>query len=199
MQLHGHSLSANTHKVRLALAVLGQRYDEIVVDISAAAHKSPAFLAKNPRGQLPVLVDGDITLYDAQAILVYLAIRYDPKRTWFPDDAVGAARVTAWLSFAANELHNGVHQSRIHKLLGAPVPVDHAVATARASLALLEAHLRDRPFLELGRPTIADLACMPLVALAPEGGIDLAPYPNVQRWVAALDAIPEIAAREVRA
>src|SRR4051794_27110161 len=107
MILYGFPLSGNTHKVRLLLAALRLQHEERVVDVTAGAQKQPDFLALNPRGQIPVLVDGDTTVYDAQAILAYLARKYDPSGRWLPLDADGMGRVVAWLSFAANEIQNG--------------------------------------------------------------------------------------------
>jgi len=194
MLLYGHPLSGNTHKVRLLLAALELAYEERLIDITTGVHKLPGFLALNPRGQLPVLVDGDVTVHDAQAILVYLARRYDPSATWFPDAPADAARVVGWLSFAANEIQNGVHAARSHHLLGAPISLDHTTAIASASLRVLDARLRGRRFLELDRPTIADLACFPCVALAPEGKIGLADHPDIQRWAARIQALPRYVA-----
>jgi len=182
MLLHGHPLSGNTHKVRLLLSALGLSYEERVVDVPAGAHKRPDFLALNPRGQLPVLQDGKVALHDAQAILVYLARKYDPRGTWLPTDPAEMAAVVAWLSFAANEIQNTVHPARMHFLLGVPVSLEAAQRAGRAAISLLEARLQGRTFLELERPTIADLACFPCVALAPEGKVDLAEFPNVRAW-----------------
>jgi glutathione S-transferase len=190
MLLYGFPLSGNTHKVRLLLAALKLRYEERPVDLPTGAHKHPDFLAKSPRGQIPVLVDGDVTLHDGHAILVYLARRYDPTGTWLPEAPADTARVVGWLSFAANELQNGVHAARVHHLLGAPIPLAYAVDIAQRSLAVLDAHLADRTYLELERPTLADLACYPLVGLAADGKIGLADYPNVRRWVARVQALP---------
>ena len=194
MILHGFPVSGNTHKVRLLLAALGVAYEERTVDIPSGAHKRADFLAVNPRGQVPGLVDGDVTLHDAQAILVYLARTYDRAGRWCPDAPAELARVVGWLSFAANELHHGVHRARVHFLLGVPVPLEEVQSSAHASLRLLDAHLASRAYLELGRPTIADLACYPPVALAPEGKVSLDAYPNVQRWAARIRAMPSYVA-----
>lgn len=190
MKLYSHPLSGNTHKVRLLASALGLAYEAVLVDLAVGAHQQPAFLAKNPRGQIPALEDGDVRLWDAQAILVYLARRYDPSDTWLPRAPGAEAVVVQWLSFAANELHNGVHLARFHHLLGAPVALDQVNAIAARSLDLLERQLADRPFLEHGRPTIADLACFPLVGLAPDGKISLARFTAVRGWLDRIKALP---------
>ena len=190
MKLYSHPLSGNTHKVRLLLSALGLSYETIGVDLGAGAHQHPDFLAKNPRGQVPVLEDGDVRLYDAQAILVYLARRYDRDDRWLPREPGTEAAVLQWLSFAANELQNGVHLARFHYLLGAPVPIEHANAIAARSLDLLERHLTKRTYLEHERATLADLACLPLVGLAPGGKVSLAHVPAVRGWIDRMRALP---------
>jgi glutathione S-transferase len=190
MKLYAHPLSGNVHKVRLLLSALGLAHESVLVDLAAGAHLRPDFLARNPRGQVPVLEDGDVRLADSHAILVYLARRYDPSDRWLPREPAAEAAVVHWLSFAANELHNGVHLARFHHLLGAPVALDQAGAIAARSLDLLERHLARRPFLEHGTATIADLACFPPVGLAPDGKISLAHVPAVRAWIDRIQALP---------
>ena len=128
MRIYGHDLSGHTHRARLTASILGLDAEFVPVDLLAGAHKQPEFLALNPFGQVPVLVDGDVTLYDSNAIAVYLATRYDAGRTLFPADAVAAAEVQIWLSRAANELANGPAAARLVTVFGAGF--DHAQATS---------------------------------------------------------------------
>ena len=183
MILYGHPLSGNTHKVRLLMSALHLEHDERVVDVASGAQKKTDFLALNPRGQVPVLVDGDLAVYDAQAILVYLARKYDPSGSWLPTAPNELAQVVAWLSFAANEIQNGAQMARMHFLLGLPVALEQVQSIARESLSLLDARLEKRQYLELERPTIADLACFPCAALAPEGKVSLDEYPHLRAWI----------------
>ena len=71
--LYGHEISGNTYKVRLLLELLHLDYDYRRVDLRQGEHRQPAYLAINPFGQVPSLVDDELALQDAQAILVYLA------------------------------------------------------------------------------------------------------------------------------
>jgi Glutathione S-transferase, N-terminal domain len=80
IKLYGHKLSGNSYKIRLMLSLLKLESEWIEVDVMKGEHKSPAYLAKNPFGQLPLLVDGEIQLADAQAILVYLARQYGDEQ-----------------------------------------------------------------------------------------------------------------------
>ena len=101
IRLYRHALSGHAHRVELLLSLLGLPHELIDVDLLAGAQKSPEFLAKNPFGQVPVIEDGPLTLADSNAILVYLASRYDEPRRWLPTDPVAAAQVQRWLSVAA--------------------------------------------------------------------------------------------------
>ncbi|HVK66144.1 MAG TPA: glutathione S-transferase family protein [Polyangium sp.] len=189
MKLYSHPLSGNSHKVRLMLSMLRIEHEEIVVDLLKGEHKTPSFLAMNPLGQVPVLVDGDETLRDSQAILVYLARKYGGE-AWMPSDPAGMARVVQWLSFAANEVHHGPFLARLHFLLGIQLDLGLAQDRSRAALDILDAHLARRAWLELDRPTIADLAVFPYVALVREGKVMLEDYRNVVAWIERIHTLP---------
>lgn len=189
-ELHGHPLSGNTHKVRLLLGFLGLAYDEIVVDIPGGEHRRPDFLAVNALGLVPVLTDEDGTrIHDSQAILIYLGARYG-SGAWWPQSAVGQGTVAQWLSFCANEIHNGLNLARLHFLLNASIDLAAAQALGRKSLDVLEQHLSERDWLETGQPTVADCAIFPYVALAPEGKVTLDNHPAVERWLQRVRALP---------
>ncbi|MDI1483823.1 glutathione S-transferase family protein [Polyangium sp. y55x31] len=189
MKLYSHPLSGNSHKVRLLLSMLRLEHEEIVVDLLKGEHKTPSFLAMNPLGQVPVLVDGDETLRDSQAILVYLARKYGGE-AWLPSDPAGMARVVQWLSFAANEVHHGPFLARLHFLLGVQLDLGLAQDRSRAALDVLDAHLAKRSWLEHDRPTIADIAVFPYVGLVREGKVQLDDYRNVIAWIERIRALP---------
>ena len=88
IRLHRMKLSGHCHRVELFLSLLGLPYETVDVDLAAGAHRQPAFLARNPFGQVPVIEDGALTLADSNAILVYLALRHAPG-TWLPADPLG--------------------------------------------------------------------------------------------------------------
>ncbi len=80
MKLYDYVLSGSCYKVRLFLSILEVDYEKLPVDFYPGKdHKKPDFLALNPLGQLPVLIDGDLILRDAQSILLYLASNYHVK------------------------------------------------------------------------------------------------------------------------
>ena len=188
-KLHDLELSGNCYKVRLFSALLGLDVEIVPVDFMGGAHKTPAFLEKNPFGEIPVLEDGDFILRDSQAILVYLARKYGGE-TWLPTDPAGMAEVMIWLMAAENEIARGPNDARLHDKFGFPIDVAKARENAARILGLMEARLSKNDWLALDRPNIADIACMPYVALSHEGGVSLDPYPAIRAWIARIKALP---------
>jgi glutathione S-transferase len=186
--LYGTHLSGHAHRVALLLRMLGLTYD--FAEAGAPVRATAEFKAMNPLGQIPVLRDGGLVLADSNAILVYLAKRYDKSGQWLPNDAAGAAAVQRWLSVAAGEVRFGPALARAVPLFGVPGDVDWAKALSARLLAFMDRHLDRRAFLAADHATIADLACYSYVAHAPEGGIDLAPYGNVRAWLGRVEALP---------
>lgn len=189
MKLYDLALSGNCYKVRLLAALAGIPLDIVAVDFLGGEHKQPPLIEMNPWGEIPILVDGEVTLRDSQAILVYLAARYAGE-AWLPTDPVGLGTVMQWLSTAANEIQNGPGAARLVDKFGYALDKADTLRRAARILPLLDTHLAGRRWLALERPTIADCAVFPYVALAPEGGIDLAPYPNIRQWIARIKELP---------
>ena len=182
-------LSGNCHKVRLALSMMNVAHELVPIDFMAGEHKGEAFLELNPLGQVPALVDGALILRDSQAILVYLARQYGGPN-WLPEDAASMGQIMQWLSAAANEIAHGPNAARLCCLFNQRDGLANAQTHAGAFLSVLEAHMEGQEWLECGRPTIADLACYPYVALAPEGEIDLKAFPAIRGWIKRVEALP---------
>jgi glutathione S-transferase len=189
-RLYRHVLSGHSHRAQLFLSLLGLPCELVDVDLARRAHKTPAFLHKNPFGQLPVLEDGELVIADSNAILVYLAIRYDAEHRWYPSDAVAAAQVQRWLSVAAGPLADGSAAARRAHVFGAQLDTGHAQSAAHALLAVLDGELKQRPCLVGSGLTIADIALYTYTAHAPEGGVSLAAYEHVRAWLARIEALP---------
>lgn len=189
LTLYGVTLSGHCHRVALMLQLL--ELPSKHVDAPAPVRASAAFRQLNPLGQIPVLQDGDLVLSDSNAILVYLAKRYGAGTQWLPEDPLGAAQVQRWLSVAAGEIAYGPARARVVKRWGDPAtPLQREFDVAARVLAFMDQHLSDRSYLAASHPTIADIACYAYVAAAPEGGVDLAPYPQVRAWLGRIEAIP---------
>ena len=156
---------------------------------SERQHKSDDFIEKNPFGQVPVLIDGEVTVRDSQAILVYLARQYGDEH-WLPNQAAALAEITAWLSTAANEVALGPNRLRLHYKFGRPIALDEAEQITSNLLSILQARLEQHDWLAGDQPSIADIAVYPYIALAPESKIDLAPYPALMAWMQRIQALP---------
>ncbi len=189
MKLHDLNLSGNCYKVRLLAALAGIPLEIVPVDFMGGAHKRAPHTDLNPWGEVPVLEDGDLVLRDSQAILVYLASRYAGEQ-WLPRDPVGLATVVQWLSTAANEIQHGPGAARLVDKFGYALDKAEALRRAARILGLLEQHLAHHDWLALQRPTIADCAVFPYVALSHEGGVSLADYPQVRAWLERVKALP---------
>ena len=190
IKLYGHELSGNSYKAKLMLSLLSLDYEWIKVDLLAGAHKQPEFLALNPFGQVPVLVDENTVLADAQAILVYLGRQYGGE-AWLPSEAEAMSRVIRWLSTTAGEIRQGPEAVRLYYLFNATsINLEQANQKAAYILTQLNDHLADRQWLELERATIADVAVFPYVALANDGKISLDNYSNVLAWIDRVKHLP---------
>jgi len=174
--------------VELLLSLLELEHEQVEVDLLAGEQRSAAFRALNRFGQVPVLEDGDRVFADSNAILVYLATLYAPE--WLPGDPESVARVQHWLSLAAGPLASGPAAARLAIVFGADVDHEAAVTRSKELLAQVEAELEGRDWLATGRPTIADVAAYTYIAHAPEGGVDLDPFPAVRAWLRRVEALP---------
>jgi glutathione S-transferase len=187
--LYDYELSGNCYKVRLLLQLLGIPFERKEIDFHPGLeHQSSWFLALNPLGQLPVIDDAGWILRDAQAILVYLAGRYDRTQRWCPrEDAAELATIVAWLSFA-DGLSGSAGRARLHDTLFFAADIEECRRAAHRAFRVLDEHLwfaeqEGGDWICRGAaPTIADIACFPSVMLSEEGGISRLPYPAIRRW-----------------
>src|SRR4051812_806353 len=112
LRLYRFPLSGHSHRAELMLALLGLSAELVTVDLARKEHKQPAFLAKNRFGQVPVLEDGAFTIADSNAILIYLAERYDTAHRYWPRVPEARSEVQRWLSVAAGPLNAGPAAAR---------------------------------------------------------------------------------------
>jgi len=184
-KVYGMSSSGNCHKVKLLLEQLRQPYDWQEVDIMHGASRTPAYLAMNPNGRVPLLQVGpDTWLPESDAILYYLA----DGTPFFPADRLQRAQVMQWMFFEqySHEPYVAVARFICHYL-----PPEHERRAelprlrerGHQALKVMEQHLRQRTFFVGERYSIADIALFAYTHVADAGGIALEPYPAVQRWL----------------
>lgn len=181
--LYSAPLSGHAHRVQLFLSILDIPHEIIAVDMKSRAHKQPDYIAMHPFGQVPVLDDNGIILWDSNAVLTYLAKRYDPDGHWLPQDPIKAAQVQQWFSISASLLYNGPATARVITLLGVDLDYNLAQAVSKRLLRGMESELSQRAFLTGESANLADIAMYTYVYLAPDGGVDLSPYPHVNAWL----------------
>ncbi len=189
IKLYRFPLSGHSHRVELFLSLLGLSVELMHVDLLTGAHKNPEFIALNIFGQVPVLQDGDVTIADSNAILVYLASKYDVGH-WLPREPEQAAEVQRWLSVAAGLLAFGPAAARLAKVFKAPLNLDEVTRRANHLFEVMEKVLQQSSFLVGAKPTLADIANYTYVAHAPEGGVSLASYPRIRAWLVRIEALP---------
>lgn len=186
MILYDYILSASCYKIRLMAALTGQPLILRAVNFHPEKeHKSDAMLALNPQGTLPILVDGDHIMTQSTQMLQYLARQAGPS--WTSD---GDA---AWLGFAGL-LNSSLGMARLYDMLSYNVDIEQARSDGTGYLRKLEQHLTEqrfdgKTFLTGSHPTIADVACFPNTALAPDGGVSLDQYPAIRLWMRAIRSL----------
>lgn len=129
----------------------------------AGAHRSPAFLAINPAGKLPALVDGELVLTESIAIVLYLCEKF-PERGLLPVDVADRAQIFRWLFFTATELEQPLwriarHSSIYPEAERIPREIELARRDFRDMVAVLESHLQNREYLAGAAFTAADIVC----------------------------------------
>jgi glutathione S-transferase len=197
MKLYGFPPSPNTWKVRAVAAHLGLRPDFEFVDLTKGQSRTPEYLALNPTGRTPVLVDGDFTLWESNAIMQYLASR--TSNTLWPNDARIRADIMRWqcwqlAHWGSEGCEPLVFERLVKKVLnlGPPDATALAKGTERfhREARVLDAHLARQPYLVGNEPTLADFSVAAPLFHAQAAEMPLAPYGHVRDWFDRVSALP---------
>lgn len=193
MILHAMQRSANCYKVRLALAHLKRPFTLKDVDILRGDTRTPAFLAMNPRGRVPVLqLEDGTVLIESNAILMYLG----EGTRLVPEDKVERARMMQWLFFEQNAHHPSIGEARFWLSL---IPggrelkrdlIDEWMENGEGALSRMDAQLGSSPYIAGDSFTLADVALYANTHVAHEADMNLALFPAVRDWVARIAAMP---------
>jgi glutathione S-transferase len=185
LKLYDFLPSGNSYKVRLLLSQLAIPYERIAVDILKGETRTPAFVAKNPNGRIPLLeVAPQVYLSESNAIMVYLA----KDSALLPRDPWHYAQVLQWLFFEQYSHEPYIATSRYWiALLGEEREYRDALAEKRApgqaALRIMDQHLAQHDFFVAGRYSLADIGLYAYTHVAPEGGFELTAYPNILAWL----------------
>lgn len=195
MKLYDLERSGNCYKIRLFLSILGIKYTKIPINPGAGENRTSDFLAMNPNGLVPVLVDGPTTLYDSAAILAYLAKKYGGD-AWFPGETNQFANVIRWLVFEQSEGRYGLARARAIALknptsLARSGTLQESQALGIMALDKLNTQLIKTQWLAGDHvPTVCDIACYPYTAMSNEAGLSLDLYPGIKRWIQDIEGLP---------
>jgi glutathione S-transferase len=191
-RLYDFPFSGNGYKIRLALARLGIEVEYEVVDLLTGETRAPAFLARNPMGQIPVLELGDGTfLRESNAILFWLA-----EGTWLmPNDRLGRTRILQGMFFEQNNIDKVTGRARFlrrypHVMPATPADFDHWRDIGNYALDILGAELAGHPFVLGDAYSAADICLYGHVHCAAEAGIDMGRHPAVEAWLRRVRAQP---------
>jgi glutathione S-transferase len=187
MRLHDYAASGNCYKVRLLLALLGQPYERVPVDIFAGDTLTDEFAALNPARTTPVLeLDDGRALPESAAILWFLA----EGTAFLPDDRFERAQVLRWLCFE-RALTPAVAGARFQVMTGrTDDETPFLLAKGREVLATLDRRLEGCDWVAVDMPTIADIALFGDTHVAHDAGFDLAAHPAIEAWLDRVRALP---------
>lgn len=197
MDFYFGNMSGNSARAAFGLLESGAAFEPKRLDTRGGENKLPAYLAVNPMGKIPALVDGSLRLWESNAINWYAAEKF-PAAQLLPSTIEGRARVQRWLFFQSAHVtpacipvfrSTNPRVQAFWNTKGDP----QATETARKELArylpVLEAALEGRDWLERDF-SLADVAYAPHFALVAEGGFDFSPYPRIRAWLDRLLARP---------
>lgn len=171
----------------------GVAYENKQVDMRTKEHKSEAFLAINPNGKVPALVDGNTTLFESMAINFYIADKYKPELLGM--SAEERALSYQWSFWASSELQDPIIQVFIQKVFmpeekRSQTVIDENMAKLPAYFQVLDNALANKTYLNGKNFSLADLNTASVVSIAPHIGLDMSPYKNVNLWLKAIGDRP---------
>jgi len=199
MKLHFHPVSTTSRPVVLFCAESNISYEPVVVDLMTGAHMQESFAKLNPNCQVPVLEDGDFVLTESSAILKYLAEKTDSPA--YPKDLKKRAKVNEvmdWFNtghqreFGYNLVYPQIfaHHTRTPDV-AQTATLERGQKQADAWMTRLDKHvLGSKKFLCGDEITIADYFGAEILATGDIIGISLKKYPNVERWMNTMRALP---------
>lgn len=190
LQIWGRPNSINVQKVMWTVAELGLAHERYDVGGPFGGLDTPEFKALNPNGTIPVLKDGDVVLWESNAIVRYLLAKHSEGKMW-PTDLVARAEADRWMDWqAASTIIDLL--AVFFGLIRTPEPerdmakINQSLANLNRMMGVLDGHLADRTWLSGDQMTMADIAVGALVYRWSEMPIDRPDLANVARYYAML-------------
>ena len=189
MQIYADPITVNCRKVLAGLQLIGAPYELKHVDYFKAEQKSEAYTALNPNQSIPAMVDGDLVLWESNAILQYAADKVGSEAT-YPHDLKVRADINRWLLWESSSWFPSCYvflvENCVKPLLGAST--DQAVLEAQQAqfhklAAILDARLAGRQWVATAGPSIADVVLAAPMHLHGWQKLPLSDHPNLRRWL----------------
>ena len=183
----------NGWKISIALEELGIPYDVRVIDFATNEQKSDWYVNINPNGRIPALVDGNFSLFESGAILIYLA---EKTGKLLPTDPKGRSRVIQWLMFQMSAVGPMMGQANVF-LRYFPEKIQPAIDRYQREVTrlfgVLDKQLATHEYIA-GEYSIADIALWPWVSGYEWSGVSVEEFPHLQRWLALVGSRPAVQA-----
>jgi glutathione S-transferase len=172
--------------VRIALSEKGVAWEPILVNLRKNEHKTPEFLALNPYGKVPVLLDEGSIIYESTVVNEYLEDRF-PQRPLMPRDPLGRTEVRLWEDYGDTAFLGPAEGIFIHDKgwrAFEPERLQQMRQQIQDVLARLEKHLAGKKFLVRDTFTLADICYAPRILILDQLGVTLPPsHTNVRGWI----------------
>ena len=197
MKIHAFPPSPRAFKVLLVADHLGSDYELCFCDLTKGAQKSDAYTLLNPNQKMPALEDGDLKLWESNAIIQYLAAK-SPEARLMPSDEKARADVMRWMFWESTTwdpaIATLVFERVVKGLFGGgppdPVEVEKGLQKFNRAAGILNAHLKGRDAISGERLSLADFAVAADLTMAEAAQLPLEPYPEIRRWSARLAELP---------
>lgn len=192
MKHYHFPFSSNSRKVAMTVAHLNIPVETVIVDLSKLEQRKPDYLALNPNAKVPTLVDGDLVLWESNAIMAYLADKTEGGNAIYPKDLRARADVNRWLFWGANHWGPAIAilnwENVVKKMVGAgdpdPAQVQRGETLVKENAKVLDEHLAKRTWLSGDGLTIADFAIAAPLMYTRVAKIPVEGFANLQAWLA---------------
>ena len=189
MQIHADPITVNCRKVLAGLDLMGVEFERVHVDYFKGEQKAEPFLSLNPNASLPAMVDGDLVLWESNAILQYAADKFG-RDAFYPKDLKVRADINRWLLWESSSWFPACYvylvENCVKPLLGGapdPAVLDAQGVQFHKLADILDQRLRGRDWIATNGPTIADIALAAPMHLHGWQRLPISDHPNLRRWL----------------
>ena len=187
IKIYGAEFSNNVNKVRFTANALGLEYELIPVNLMEGEHMSEDFLKMNPMGKVPVMQDGNFTLFESMAISKYLADKQGSSL--YPKDLQTRAIVDQWIDFCDIHVQTALNRVTFNRIIaqqiGAEVDqnsLDFGQEMLNKYFPALDEHLSQSQYLAGSEITLADINLLSILDPGEVSGVDISIYQNLNTW-----------------